>query len=223
MAVPVYLELGTKRVFACSTEWPGWCRAGKQEEAALDALAAATPRYAQVAAEAGVTFRVGAHPQFEVVERLAGSASTDFGVIGEAAGADRRPLSAKEAARLAAIVAASWRVLDAVVAGAPAVLRKGPRGGGRDRDAIAEHVLAAEVAYARKLGVNVVQPDISDGPAIASEREAILTSLSRARAATPAVDKGWLPRYAARRIAWHILDHAWEIEDRADNRAGGGA
>ena len=25
----------------------------------------------------------------------------------------------------------------------------------------------------------------------------------------------WSPRYAVRRAAWHVLDHAWEIEDRA--------
>jgi hypothetical protein len=24
------------------------------------------------------------------------------------------------------------------------------------------------------------------------------------------------PRYAIRRIAWHVLDHAWEIEDKSD-------
>ena len=29
------------------------------------------------------------------------------------------------------------------------------------------------------------------------------------------VPKGWPHRYAARRIAWHVLDHAWEMEDRA--------
>ena len=23
-------------------------------------------------------------------------------------------------------------------------------------------------------------------------------------------------RYAFRRIAWHVLDHAWEIEDKSD-------
>jgi hypothetical protein len=33
---------------------------------------------------------------------------------------------------------------------------------------------------------------------------------------TPPVPKGWPPRYAARRIAWHALDHAWEIEDRSE-------
>jgi hypothetical protein len=24
----------------------------------------------------------------------------------------------------------------------------------------------------------------------------------------------WPPRYVVRRAAWHVLDHAWEIEDR---------
>ena len=27
---------------------------------------------------------------------------------------------------------------------------------------------------------------------------------------------GWPVRYAARRIAWHVLDHAWEIEDKSE-------
>jgi hypothetical protein len=35
---PVYLEIGAKRVFACSVDWPGWCRSGKGEDAALGAL-----------------------------------------------------------------------------------------------------------------------------------------------------------------------------------------
>ena len=25
----------------------------------------------------------------------------------------------------------------------------------------------------------------------------------------------WSPRYAVRRAAWHVLDHAWEIKDRS--------
>jgi hypothetical protein len=25
-------------------------------------------------------------------------------------------------------------------------------------------------------------------------------------------------RYAARRIAWHVLEHAWEMQDRADSQ-----
>jgi hypothetical protein len=34
----------------------------------------------------------------------------------------------------------------------------------------------------------------------------------------PLTEKGWPQPYAARRIAWHVLDHAWEIEDRTDPR-----
>ncbi|MEA2520619.1 MAG: hypothetical protein QOI81_265, partial [Actinomycetota bacterium] len=27
----------------------------------------------------------------------------------------------------------------------------------------------------------------------------------------------WSPRYFVRRAAWHVFDHAWEIEDRSGN------
>ena len=26
----------------------------------------------------------------------------------------------------------------------------------------------------------------------------------------------WTPRYFVRRAAWHVLDHAWELEDRLE-------
>ena len=55
----VYLELGSKRVFACTLDWPGWCRSGKTEELALEALAAYADRYAEVAKEAGIAFPPG--------------------------------------------------------------------------------------------------------------------------------------------------------------------
>jgi hypothetical protein len=38
--------------------------------------------------------------------------------------------------------------------------------------------------------------------------------LSRPSDGGPLAEKGWPARYAARRIAWHALDHAWEMEDR---------
>jgi len=36
-----------------------------------------------------------------------------------------------------------------------------------------------------------------------------------ARSAAGAPDAVWPARYAIRRTAWHVLDHAWEIEDRS--------
>jgi hypothetical protein len=211
----VYLELGKRRVFAGALEWPGWARFDRTEELALDALARYVPRYAVVARRAGIDFPPGVADGLVVTERLPGSGMTDFGAPGEIAAADAEPLDAEGAARIADLVAASWVVLDEVAAGAPAELRKGPRGGGRDRDGIVAHVLDAEVAYARKLGIRR-QPAIDDGAAIAALRDEITTALREPSDGTPPVQKGWPPRYAARRIAWHVLDHAWEIQDRSD-------
>ena len=214
---PVYLEMGKTWVFACSLDWPGWCRRAKTEEQALDVLAEYATRYAVVAQRAGLRFAAKA-PTFDVVERIAWRGGkefsyVDFGAIGTAAARDSEPLTAAQAKRLAGIVKAAWAYLDDVVARAPATLRKGPRGGGRDRDAVFDHVIGAETAYARKLGVRHKQPHDREG--IDAVRAGIVDVISAARAGEPAADSGWLPRYAARRIAWHVLDHAWEIEDRS--------
>jgi hypothetical protein len=209
-----YLELGRRRVFACVLDWPGWCRSGKDEEQALAALAAYAPRYAAVAAEASVRFSKAAATRLDVVERIAGSATTDFGAPDKVAQADGDPLGKRDAERLARLVAASWTILDRVAAGAPATLRKGPRGGGRDRDAVVEHVVSAEASYARKLGVRLPVPKPGDQAALRELRGAIVAAL-RTASGPPLVERGWPPRYAARRIAWHVLDHAWEIEDRS--------
>jgi hypothetical protein len=208
--------VGSKRVFACALDWPGWCRSGRTEELALQTLADYAPRYAPVAELAGIPFPATAGDDFEVVERLPGSATTDFGAIDKAAGADAEPLDAAEAERLTALVTASWVMLDRVVATSPAELRKGPRGGGRDRDKMVDHVLGAEAGYARMIGVRHRQPAIDDTAAIKALRDDIVAVLRAPWDGTPLVPKGWPPRYAARRIAWHVLDHAWEMQDRAD-------
>ncbi len=214
----VYLEVGQKRVFACAVDWPGWCRAGRDESQALAALAASASRYALVAKQAGLKFSSSGDSDFEVIQRVQGSASTDFGVPGTVLALDLEPLDQPAAERLARLVEACWAVFDRVVAGAPAELRKGPRGGGRDRDKIVDHVVGAEtMAYAAKLGLRLRQPEFDDAPAIAAARAAISERLrTAAHGRRTTADPGWPPRYAARRIAWHALDHAWEIEDRTE-------
>ena len=215
VSTPVYIEAGAKKVFACALDWPGWARAGKTEEAALEALAAYADRYRPVPAEAGVRFPKSAGDDLEVVERLPGSSTTDFGSPAATATADLGPLTKAGAERLVALMGASWIVFDRVVAGAPAELRKGPRGGGRDRDKMVDHVLGAEVGYARKIGLKLGQPAVGDADAIAAGRAAILEVVRAARHPAPDREKAWPYRYAARRIAWHVLDHAWEMEDRS--------
>ena len=216
-AIPVYLEAGDKRVFACSIDFPGWCRSGRTEEEALEALAAYAPRYAEVAERAKVAFpgptRVG--ERFEVVERVKGKGATDFGIPHETTKADAEPLTARQAARQVELMRAAWATLDTVARASPAELRKGPRGGGRDRDKMLDHVLGAEAAYARKVGVKHPQPELGDTRAIKALRDDLAETLRGASDGSPPTPKGWPPRYAIRRITWHVLDHAWEMRDRA--------
>jgi hypothetical protein len=213
---PVYLELGKKRVFACAVEWPGWCRSGKDEAQALEALVQYAPRYAVIAREAGELFDVETARNLEVVERVPGSSTTDFGAPDKATSGDFQALDKRRAERLAALLAASWALLDRTVARAPASLAKGPRGGGRDRDRIVEHLLSAETSYVRKMGLKHRQPERIDKSAIASTREQILEKVRRGEQTHLADDKRWPLPYVVRRIAWHVIDHAWEIEDRGD-------
>lgn len=214
-STPVYLEVGEKKTFACSIDWPGWCRSGRNEDAALQALADYASRYAVVAERAGRRFPASAGDRLEALERVMGSPTTDFGAPGVVPQLDSEVLTAAAARRLTDLVAAAWAVLDDVAAAAPASLRKGPRGGGRDRDKMLQHVLGAEAVYARKIGIKHGEPQLGDATAIATLRGDISATLRAARSGDPHAEKGWPPRYAARRIAWHVLDHAWEIEDRS--------
>ncbi len=216
-AIPVYVEAGDKKVFACSIDFPGWCRAAKTEELALEALAAYAPRYAEVVERAKAAFPTPAKvgERFEVVERVKGKGATDFGIPHEIPEADAEPLTARQAARQVELMRAAWATLDKVAKASPAELRKGPRGGGRDRDKMLDHVLGAEAAYARKVGVKHPQPDLGDTKAIKVLRDDLAEALGGASDGSPPIPKGWPPRYAIRRITWHVLDHVWEMQDRA--------
>ena len=202
--INVVIEVGSKKVFASALGHPGWARSGRDEAAAIEALLTYAPRFAQVAARAGLV--VPANPTAHVVERVPGNATTDFGAPAIPAAAEADPGTAEQRSLAAALVQAAWDVFDEVERVAPRELRKGPRGGGRDTDAIRAHLLDAEQAYKGKLGIRgVTEPG--------QVREAMLAAIREGRA--PAQPNQWPYAYAARRIAWHALDHAWEIQDRS--------
>ncbi|HEY0408991.1 MAG TPA: hypothetical protein VGE42_01860 [Candidatus Dormibacteraeota bacterium] len=213
--IAVAVEVGPRRTFASAVDWPGWCRVARGgPDAALEALAAYAPRYARVTERAGIALPASAAGALSVVETVPGTAITDFGAPNVVTASDRLPLDAGGAARLVALLGAGWAELDAVAAGAPAQLRKGPRGGGRDRDAVVEHVVEAERSYARKAGVRLTATEWREGH-VALLRARLGEALCRTSDGTPPVERGWPPRYLLRRGAWHVLDHAWEIEDRS--------
>jgi len=196
------------------------CRASRDESGALEALAGYAGRYAPVAAHAGVSFP--ATVAFHVVERVPGGPATAFAAPEcrrpfpqITAGAERATVTPGRGPRLVGLVTAAWAVFGQIAAASPAELRKGPRGGGRDRDQIIGHVIAAETAYARKLGVRRKQSPIGDSAAIGELRAAIAAVVGAPSDGSPVVPGSWTTRYAARRIAWHVLEHAWEMQDRA--------
>jgi hypothetical protein len=226
--VDVYVELGQKLTFAGALDWPGWTRSGRGEAAALQALWANGPRYAGALGAAGVEFRAPAEvSELVVSERLHGNATTDFGAPGLAPSADARPVDALELRRLQNILAACWQAFDRTVEGAGAKeLSKGPRGGGRELAAIVRHVLTAHAAYLGRIGWKY-KPTDNDETGVELRRigDVTLEALAAAAAGSlpatgPRGAAHWTPRYFARRAAWHILDHAWEIEDRAADSAG---
>jgi hypothetical protein len=219
MPVETYLEVGAKRVFAGALEWPGWCRSARHEEDALEALLAYGPRYAGVLKGSGVRFTPPARTStLEVVERLKGDATTDFGAPSIAPRADARSVDRRWLARQEKILRACWKAFDRAAESVRGPLQKGPRGGGREVDAIVAHVVGAEASYARMIGAKA--KGVDDAVAARDDERAIVLeglegAVTDGIPAGPRGGKRWSAPYFARRAAWHVLDHAWEIEDRS--------
>ena len=205
--VDLLLEEGTSRVFVRALQWPGWCRTAKTPDLAIDGLLEHAPRYALVAAKAGLTFPKA--PRLEIVERVPGDSTTDFGAPSAHASADGESLQGKELYRWIALLEASWTLLDETAASSAEELQKGPRGGGRNRTKMLQHVLDAERAYAPKIGARTKPADGSDTSAVAANRTAIVSALKNSRG-----DAKWPLRYWFHRAIWHVLDHAWEMQDK---------
>ncbi len=220
--IEVYLEIGKRRTFAGAIDWPGWCRSGRDEEAALQALLDYGPRYARVLRAARLGFQAPTDTAaFTVIERLEGNATTDFGAPAVAPASDERPVDDGELRRFQTLLKACWRTFDAAARAATGKeFRQGPRGGGRDLERIVQHVLGSDAGYLGGLGWKLKPGEVNDpGGKLSQTRQAVLDALASAVRGemSPRGPRGgarWTPRYFVRRVAWHVLDHTWEIEDR---------
>ena len=221
--IEVYLEVGQTRTFAVALDWPGWCRSGRDEARALHALYDYGPRYAHILRLTRLRFRAPSEASaLVVVERLTGNATTNFGAPDLALSRDTMPIDPTELQRWQVVLQACWQTFDTAVRAATGQrLRTGPRGGGRDLTKIIQHVRDVDASYLTSLGGKLKPGDENTpGQALASIRQAILTTLiakghGEIPARGPRGGVRWTPRYFVRRLAWHELDHAWEIEDRA--------
>jgi hypothetical protein len=218
----IYLETGKKKTFACAIDWPGWCRSGPTEEAAIQTLLSYAPRYRAIVTYTNIEFGSPKEvSNFTIIDRIKGNYATDYGVPDLPIARDYTPLQQAEVTRYTEVLKAAWQAFDDTAHLARGkLLRKGPRGGGRELEQIIEHVVLAERGYLGQLGAASVA--ITDEP-IEQKAEIIRSGiLDGIQAAVkgniasegPRGGKRWPLAYFFRRIAWHVIDHTWEIEDR---------
>jgi hypothetical protein len=226
--IQVALEVGGKRVIASALDWPGWARGGRDEQAAIDTLLAYGPRYRRAIRSTNLDLPLPTDATgFAITERLPGNATTDYGVPVIEASAEAMPVDTSDLKRLEAILHACWQAFEAAATSATGTpLRKGPRGGGREVEQIVDHVVESHFGYLRQISWRRSREDLGDLSAtVHALREIDHQALTFAAsgempAAGPRGGRLWTPRYFARRAAWHILDHAWEIEDRLPDGTG---
>jgi hypothetical protein len=223
-SIKVFIEIGKKKAFAGALDWPGWCRSSRDENAALQALVDYGPRFEQVVRGRFSDFQIPTEvTDLVVLERHDGNATTDFGAPAILLDVDREPVEPLELERLQSLLLACWRAFDrAVERAAGRALRKGPRGGGRDLETMVQHVLEADREYLKRLAWKQKK----EGPENLAEklqqmRQETLNALGIAAKGDlpkqgPRGGVIWPLRYFVRRVAWHVLDHAWEIEDRVE-------
>ena len=212
----VILEMGKKRrVVAAAYEWPGLDRWGSSDDDALSKLDSYLPRYASVAERAGMAREFGRQRTVEVIERVPGSSSTDFwGIAHVPSETEREVLSATDLERRLDLLQATWAYFDDVSEGVSTELLPGARGGGRTRDQIIRHTIANEPEQlSRKVEVRTPREVVLTPGGLAAHRSDYLEAL-RAYNADGRPARTWPIQFLIRRTGHHVMDHAWEMEDR---------
>ena len=206
-----------KKAVAFAVDWPGWSRGAKAPDAAVELLEAYRERYRPVARLAGLEADFDRAGDLEIIEDHVGVGSTDFwGISFAPSSLEQAPMPEDELERKVALLEAAWQFFDDVAARVSPEMRKGPRGGGRNRDEIIRHALGWERAdLVRRVGV-VADPVVPPTPeALRSHRDEYVAALRTYNAeGRMARGRNWTIPLLLRHTAYHVLDHAWEMEDK---------
>jgi hypothetical protein len=220
--IEVFIETGKKKTFASAAAWPGWSRSGRDEDQAMQTLFDYRARYAGVVTGSGLSFQEPEDfSELAIIERQPGSSTTDFGAPAVIPRVDHQTFDQETLGFSKKLLGACWQAFDQGVASAAGrELRRGPRGGGRDVPKIIKHVLEADQGYLHRIAWKLkIDKDLPAADQLTATRQAIIQALEDA-AKKPLPERGprggiiWPASYFVRRTAWHVLDHAWEIEDR---------
>jgi hypothetical protein len=218
MPVRTVVERGPKgkRSVAFGLDWAGWERGAKTPELALETLESYRERYAPVAGLAGMAREFGAAGPLEVVEDRVGTGSVDFwGISFSPSSTEHGPMSEAELERAITLLRASWAYFDAVAARVSPEMRKGPRGGGRDRDRIIRHTIRNESEeFAKQVGLRIPEEAALTPDGLRHHRETYVDAMRRYNAGEGKRMRSWTLPFLIRHSAFHTLDHAWEMEDK---------
>jgi hypothetical protein len=217
--VRVVIQRGPKgrKSVAFSLDWAGWERGGKTGERAFETLEAYRPRYRPIAELAGMSDEFDAAGPLEVVQDVPGTPSVDFwGISFSPSSLETEPMSAADLERGITLLQACWTYFDAVGARVSPQMRQGPRGGGRDRDRIIRHVIRNESEdFAKQVGLRIPEEAALTPDGLRSHRENYVTAMRAYNAGQVARRmRSWNLPYLIRHSAYHVLDHAWEMEDK---------
>jgi hypothetical protein len=94
-------------------------------------------------------------------------------------------------------------------------MRKGPRGGGRDRTTIIRHTVRVESEeFAKRLGLRIPQEAALSPEGLAAHRKSYVATMRVYNAGEGKRMRSWTLPFLIRHSAFHVMDHAWEMEDK---------
>lgn len=218
MPARIVVERGpkAKRAVAFAVDWPGWSRGAKTPEQAVELLESYRERYRPVAVAAGHEAEYDAMGALDVAEDRVGTGSTDFwGISFSPSGLETEPMDDVELDRKISLLRACWGYFDAVAARVSAEMRKGPRGGGRDRDTIMRHTIRTESEdFGKRLGLRIPERAALTPEGLADFRAAYVDMMRSYNAGEGKRMRSWNLPFLIRHSAFHTMDHAWEMEDK---------
>jgi hypothetical protein len=202
---------------AFGIDWPGWSRGAKSAELAVETLETYRERYRPVAGLAGMAGEFDAAGPLEIVEDKVGTPSTDFwGISFSPSATEQDPMDETELERKIVILRACWAYFDGVAARVSPEMRKGPRGGGRDRNKIVRHTIRTESEdFAKQVGLRIPEEAALTPDGLLQHRETYIAAMRAYNAGEVTRRmRSWTLAFLVRHSAYHTLDHAWEMEDK---------
>jgi hypothetical protein len=205
-----------KKAVAFAIDWPGWSRGAKTPDLALEVLESYRERYRPVAEAAGLVEEYDAAGPLDIIEDEIGTGSTDFwGISFAPSGVEVEPMTPDDLDRKIRLLQACWACFDATAARVSPEMKRGPRGGGRDRDTIIRHTVRVESEeFAPRIGLRIPERAALTPDGLRDYRADYLATMRAYNVGEGKRMRSWNLPFLIRHSAYHSMDHAWEMADK---------